>query len=65
MDRLPAWTGPDGFPLSWSHYVYGQEYLTRATARGLLEAATANRVGVNADQQGYRQWRRELLQETR
>jgi len=49
-DRLPAWTGPDGFPLSWRHFVYGMAYLGRADLRAGLAAAQAHRAaGYSAD----------------
>lgn len=57
--RLPAWTGPDGFPLSWRHYVYGSAYIGRADAREDVRAASAHRVS-QADQKGYRAWLREM-----
>lgn len=49
---MPGWTGPDGFPLSWAHYIHGTRHLQRAKAREDLRQALAVRVG-GADQKSY------------
>lgn len=37
--HFPGWTGPDGYPLSWRHYLYGLSYISRERARHKLAAA--------------------------
>ena len=32
----PAWVGPDGFPLSWQHYIYGLRHIARESLRQQL-----------------------------
>lgn len=62
-ERLPAWTGPDGLPLSWPHYVCGMAYIGRANLRGMLRAAEAARAAQAV--KGYEDWQGLLLSETR
>lgn len=58
-EGLPAWVGPDGYPLSWRHFVYGLAYIRRRNARAKIEMASAMRIA-KADQQGFEAWRREV-----
>lgn len=43
--EFPAWTGPDGLPLSWRHYVYGVAHLARRHLRATLAIAEGVRMG--------------------
>jgi len=58
--RLPKWVGEDGFPLSFSHYVYGMNYLNRAKAADQLESASAFRAA-QSNRKDYEGWRRDLM----
>lgn len=60
---LPGWVGPDGYPLSWRHYVYGMAHLGRAARRELLRSAEAQRAGT-AELQKYRDWHRDVARGT-
>lgn len=53
--ELPAWTGADGYPLSWPHFVYGMRSLGLAeTARLAHDAEAAHAAGyVAAD---FKRW---------
>ena len=57
--RLPAWTGPDGLPRSWKHFVIGMRYLSRDSVLRVLDTATAVRAA-NAPGDEYHDWRASL-----
>lgn len=42
---FPAWCGPDGFPLSYRHFVHGMAAIGRATVLETLARAQAVRIG--------------------
>jgi hypothetical protein len=56
---LPAWTGGDGLPMSWQHFVYGMAYLGRAANRRLLEVSSATRGGA-ATEESYASWQNKI-----
>jgi hypothetical protein len=56
--RFPAWTGTDGYPLTWRHYVYGMAAIERENAAEKLRTADAVAVHKSKDKQ-YRKWVRE------
>ncbi len=35
-EKLPAWVGRDGKPLSWQHFIVGLDYIRRSEARQTL-----------------------------
>ena len=49
-------------PDSWADYVYGMRHIGRATSRGDLRLAIGSRVGVNADDEAWRAFEREMRQ---
>lgn len=53
---LPAWTGGDGLPLSWTHYVAGLRWIARHTMRQQVYAADSTRLG-GAKADDYTRWR--------
>jgi hypothetical protein len=55
---FPAWTGRDGFPLSWLHYLIGMRRLTVAAARDSLRIGTAFAMS-QAKREEWRRWLRE------
>lgn len=57
--RFPAWTGADGFPRSWKHFVVGMRYLARDSVLRVLDTATAVRAA-NATGDDYHDWRAQL-----
>jgi hypothetical protein len=56
---FPRWVGPDGQPLTWSHYVYGMRHLGRARSREDLRHTSAVRMA-GADKKDYTPWHAEL-----
>ncbi|MFW6079798.1 MAG: hypothetical protein ACODAE_09260 [Gemmatimonadota bacterium] len=52
---FPSWTGGDGLPLSWRHYVVGLRHLARRDARDRLRTATAVRAA-QGDRDGFREF---------
>jgi hypothetical protein len=52
--RFPAWTGADGYPLTWRHYVYGMAAIERENAAAKMRMADA----VAAHKAGQRDWKR-------
>jgi hypothetical protein len=56
----PAWTGSDGFPLSWAHYVYGLDRLRLRTVRDQLRTAQAQR-SAGTEQADWDRWQNERL----
>ena len=61
-ERLPAWIGSDGLPLSWDLYLYGMAYLRRSDIRQMLRQAEAIRAA-NAVEESYQPWRADLRHE--
>ena len=57
--EFPAWVGPDGYPMSWRHYVYGMRHLSRVAARVDLRTATATRMA-QTDKEPWQEWITEL-----
>lgn len=57
--EFPAWVGPDGFPLTWSLYIYGSRHIPRARAREDLRRAYSMRAAA-APPMGYRMFNHEL-----
>jgi len=60
---LPIWTGKDGLPLSWRHFVYGMRFIDRLSVRSILDMGAASRAG-GAIEDDYANWRRSLAQRT-
>lgn len=58
---LPAWTGSDGLPMSWRHFIYGMGHLSRSHHRSILSGAAATRGGM-ATEESYAGWRSTLEQ---
>lgn len=56
---FPAWTGRDGRPRSYRHFVYGMAHLHRAHLRRALELAEAHRIG-NATQPDFDRFSRDV-----
>jgi hypothetical protein len=56
--ELPTWTGPDGLPRSWRHFVHGMAGIDRRATRHMLDSAASARAG-GATEEGYADWRRE------
>ena len=54
---FPAWTRPDGNPLSWRHFSYGMAHLSRAHARTSLRTSAAV-VIAHATREDADQWYR-------
>lgn len=50
---FPSWTGTDGYPLSWAHFIVGIRRLALGSARTELRMAAAAR----AAQFGDRDWK--------
>jgi hypothetical protein len=61
---IPQWVGPDGFPLSWRHYVHGLRHLALAHIREQVKTAEAVRFGAQADQESYQGWHRDMTRFT-
>lgn len=59
VSDMPAWTGPDGLPLSWRHFLYGLRVLSRKSARQILDIASGVRGGM-AVEDDYAGWRQDL-----
>lgn len=57
--ELPRWTGSDGLPLSWPHFVVGMRHLGRAANTTTLGQAAAVRAGM-ASTRDYSDWRNDL-----
>lgn len=57
--ELPAWTGLDGLPLSWRHFVHGMSFIGRNSIRRVLDQAAATRGGM-ATEDSYANWRRDV-----
>jgi len=55
---MPALVGPDGWPLSWAHYVYGMNKIARSRVAAMLDMAEAVRAGKSTDA-AYDRWRDE------
>lgn len=55
--EFPAWTGADGFPLTWRHYVYGMAHLGRATAAEKLRLADSFAIAQNPKE--WTRWNRD------
>lgn len=60
---FPTWTGRDGFPLSWRHFVYGMAYLGRQTLREQLARVESFRLG-NAAPDEFRSFQRDVSRMT-
>jgi len=56
---LPKWTGSDGLPLSWRHFVYGMSFIDRMSVRSILDTSAATRAG-SAVEEDYAKWRSSL-----
>lgn len=56
--RFPAWTQPDGYPLSWRHYIYGMGAVERENAAEKLRQADAVAVHKTKGEH-YKRWVRE------
>lgn len=54
--EYPAWVGPDGYPLSWRHYVYGVAHLGRARAAESLRLERAVAIAQAADVAVKERW---------
>jgi hypothetical protein len=54
-EKMPALVGPDGYPMSWRHYVYGMAYLGRARLRLQLDTADAVRAA-GAVEDDWKSW---------
>jgi len=50
--------------MSWRHFVYGMQYLSRAHNRDLLARAEGNRAGQSPEDQ-YVAWRDQVTRGTR
>jgi spore cortex formation protein SpoVR/YcgB (stage V sporulation) len=57
--KLPKWVGPDGFPLSWRHWIYGVAWLGREHSRAIAAEAQAFRIG-QANQDDYDAFTRDV-----
>ena len=53
---FPAWTGPDGNPRTWQHFVYGMRHLARHRARQDLHTAEAVRMAQVTAKHDYQAW---------
>jgi hypothetical protein len=49
-------------PTSWADYVYGMRHIGRAAIRADFRQAISSRVGVNADDKGWKAYEREMRQ---
>lgn len=49
-----------GDPLSWSHFIFGQQHLRRAHAQAALRDANAARMAQSTDQKGWNDYQTEL-----
>jgi len=43
--EFPAWTGRDGRPLSYRHFVHGMAHIARRHLRNALQLAEGHRMG--------------------
>lgn len=55
----PAWTGDDGLPQSWPHYVVGMRNIERGNARDAVRNAAGVRIAHHADGRKWKEWLRE------
>lgn len=60
---FPAWTGADGWPRSWRHYLYGMAYLGRAALREHLARTESARMA-NASADDFRALQRDVSRMT-
>lgn len=61
--ELPAWCGPDGFPLSYRHFVHGMAAIGRAALLETLARAQADRIG-RYSQTAFGEYQRDTLRTT-
>lgn len=54
-ERLPTWTGPDGLPRSWGHFVVGLRYVAHEQARESLTFGAAARMA-QAERDSWAEW---------
>lgn len=53
--RLPAWVGSDGFPLSYRHFIYGMKWIARNYARESIRIVEATSAA-QYDKSAYADW---------
>ncbi|HEX5949363.1 MAG TPA: hypothetical protein VFZ96_00005 [Actinomycetota bacterium] len=58
--EFPAWVGSDGYPLTWSRYLYGMRHLSRVSARIDLRTAAATRMAGVTNQRAWTDWASEM-----
>jgi len=54
-----AWVGPDGFPLSWQHYIYGLRHIAREQLRQQMLWAQAARMS-RTEKEDWNIWQRDV-----
>jgi hypothetical protein len=53
--QMPAWTGKDGFPLTYKHFIYGMKWIKRSYARQNLRMLGAVQAHI-ATKEEYRDY---------